>query len=292
MYSLGLGQDLIRCLEPTVISNVIYVVPSELEYVKDSNSICIHFQPFSNKAEWYVVQLYRHAKESKLASEEPTFLIKRKIKIDMKAQGTEIKTSFPLREYRSKLKSGDRISAWIRSTEMKKTQNIAFIGSPMQQVNILDPPELNKVSFTYHQFDTSVHEITISWSIVEGSRGYQYGFVLPGGTSSPLVKDTTQTKAILNLSHLISNLFDGLASQGTRTCPYLRLYVTALGEPGLLKVGELSVFTTELQCIITSLEGAASAKLCSLLINCNNCGLLSYCLVDMPIHVLTVVALL
>lgn len=256
MYSLGLGEDLIRCLKPSVVKNPdkMHVVPAQLGYIQGEKVIRITFG-FTNQSvvkaaataiaalitsettQTYTVELYQTLN----VMDKPSFLLTKNVR---KSSDGEIVIDFPLDTIHSKLQSGSMISAWVYSwTNAKKA---IYVGVPQEEVLVLKSPTL-KTSFTYH-IDGSIHQMKVLWSGIPGAIVYEYGFCL----RDKIIKKTTDATQVLidfTLTEYRRELVQSLLESNSdwQQC---QLYVTALGQPKQLLIGALTMDVHTLNCLI------------------------------------------
>ena len=232
MYSLGFGQELIRCLNPSVAEGILHVVPAKLQYLYDSKILRVKFRPFTNVGEEYVVALYRVTGDD---MDEPLYLTSRQI-YDHEVRDETVR-DFPLKNWWHLLQSGDLVIAWVCSTARRGT-GVTYIGAPEEEVCVMDSPDL-KVSLNYC-LDGTICGMKLAWSEVAKAQKYQYGYFLPDKEEYITLMETQEKEAIVNFEG--SSLEQIIGDQ-------LKVYVAALGKPGAFAAGELSLDTNTLQCI-------------------------------------------
>ena len=236
MYSLGFGQELIRCLDPSVAEGTFHVIPAELQYLNESNMVRVKFRPFTSVKAEYVVQLCRVTGDD---TDEPYHLTTRKI-YDHEVLDETVR-DFPLKKWWQSLQSGDLVTAWICSTvTTDRDHGITYIGIPQEEVCVMDSPKL-KTSPIYHS-DGTISDMKLTWSEVMKAQQYQYGCYLPDKNEYIALKETQEKEATISFnSSLVEQLCD-------IACEF-QLYITALGQPGALVAGELTLDTVRLQYI-------------------------------------------
>lgn len=239
MYSLGFGQELIRCLNPSVAEGMFHVIPAELQYFIDSNIVRVKFRTLTKVKAEYVVELCRVTED-----DEPLHLTARYIYDHEVHDETVI--DFPLKKLWHKLQSGDLLVAWVCSTATQDC-SITYIGVPQEEVCVIDSPKL-KVSLNYHS-DGTMSGMKLAWSDVVKAQSYQYGYYLSDKKESIALMNTQEREAIINFE---SSALEQLACGSS--CQF-QVYVTALGKPGMFVTGEYSLDANRLQCIVSrSLE--------------------------------------
>lgn len=232
MYSLGLGQDLIRCLKPTVASGIIHVIPAKLEYLDNSNAVRVKFKPITKGK--YIVELCRVTGND---VNKPNHLTANEV------CGKAV-TDFPLKKFQPSLQSGDLVVAWVYSTHVTTDCDITYIGAPQEEVHILDPPKL-ETSFVFCS-DGTLSGTRLTWSDISKAQGYQYGLLSDKNEYITLMETTQERESFINFTECS---FEQLARNGS--CQF-QMYVSALGKPEAFLVGALSLDATRLQCITTS----------------------------------------
>ena len=227
MYSLGFGQELIRCLEPSVAERTFHVIPAELQYLGESKVVRVKFRPFTNVRAEYVVQLCRITRD---VSDEPYHLTAKHI-YDHEVCDETVR-DFPLKKWWHLLQSGDLVIAWVRSVLTKHCSS-TYIGAPQKEVCVMDSPKL-ETSPAYNS-DGTMSAMKLAWSEVAKAQRYQYGYYLPDKKEYIAVAETEEREAVVDLS----------------CCDHYKfqMYVTALGEPGAFVTGELTLATVILQSI-------------------------------------------
>ena len=233
MYSLGFGQDLIRCLEPSVAEGIFHVIPAELQYLDESMVVRVKFRPFANVRSDYIVQLWR----VRLTESDKTDYYQLTAS-DLNIHDETVRDlDFPLKEWWDLLQSGDLVIAWVSSILMEHCSCV-YIGCPQEEVCVLNSPDL-KTSPTYNS-DGSLSPMKLTWSEVEKAQSYQYGYYLPDKKEYISLMETEEREAVVDFSCHDYHQF--------------QMYVTALGQPGAFVAGELTL-TVTLQSIKTpSLE--------------------------------------
>lgn len=238
MYTLGFGQQLIRCLEPSVAEGVFHIMPSDLQYLKDSNIVRVKFLPFTNVGTTYVVQLYRVSEDSKGG---PLHLTSKHVS-DYEVLKERV-IDFSLKEkWRLLLESGDMITAWVCSTSTYKNTKVTYIGAPQDEVQVMNSPQL--IASPYLNSNDSVKAVKLSWSEIAKAHKYQYGYYLWEKKELKFVSlmETQERRATINFDRsLLEHLCDSY-------CQF-QVYVTAVGEPASFVVGAVSLDTNIFQCI-------------------------------------------
>ena len=234
MYSLGFGQELIRCLHPSIAAGTFHVIPAELQYLKESGVVRVKFTPFANAKTDYVVQLCRFMGDD----EEPLHLTAKYVYDHELYGATDCQTDFLLKKWWHLLQSGDLVIAWVRSISTND-QGITYIGSTQNEVCVLNSPNL-KTCQNYNS-NWTISGMKLMWSKVKKAQRYQCGYFLPETNEYIIVMETQENEAIIYL-----NRFS--LCQIQNSCQF-QTYVAAQGKPGTLSVGELSINTNILQYI-------------------------------------------
>ena len=234
MYSLGFGQELIRCLAPSVAEGIFHVIPAEIQYLNDSNTVRVKFKPFINVRVEYIVELCRGTGE---IADEPEHLTAKHV-YDHEVHDETV-LDFPLERWWHLLRSGDLVTAWICST-VTKYRNLFYCGVPQEEVCIMDSPKL-QTSPTFN-FKGTMSGIRLTWSEVSKAYKYQYGYYLSDMNEYVTLSETQERNAFVTF-----NKFEQLECGSS----YLfQLYVIALGKPGTFLAGEVSLDSKTLQCIV------------------------------------------
>ncbi|XP_064382127.1 uncharacterized protein LOC135331030 isoform X2 [Halichondria panicea] len=250
MYSLGLGQDLIRCLKPTIAEGyTLHVMSAELHYLQELNKVRVTFKPLNTStARLYTVELYQGLN----VTDELCALSIEKVEAK-KGFNNEISSDFALSKFHQKLHSGSLITAWIHCTIKpfgRKTH--IYVGLPQEEILVLHSPKL-KASFTYHS-DGSIHEMKLVWSDVPGSHGYEYGLCLLNVNDSIILKQETDAiKVVIDFAQeRYRCILEQLLRKSNGSCPQFRGYVSALGQPDQLVVGAVTIDVQMINYIIPS----------------------------------------
>jgi hypothetical protein len=234
MYTLGFGQTLIRCLNPSVAVGTFAVIPAELQYFDDSKIVQVKFRPITKVRAEYEVALYRTTGGS-TSLLHPTAVIRYH-----KVQEESVTRNFSLKEWWYVLQSGDLITAWVRSTPTRDGSNTICIGAAQEEVCVMDSPEL-EVS-PCHNSDGTIGSVRLAWSEVANARGYQYGYYLSDRNEYVTLMEAEAEEATIGFE--VASL-NQLACDGIT---HFQVYVTALGKPGAFTAGELSLDTRRLHC--------------------------------------------
>ena len=233
MYSLGFGQELIRCLNPSVAEGMFHVIPAELQYLDEPNVVRVKFRPFTNVRAEYVVQLCRVTGDG---TDEPYHLTAKKI-YDHEVHDETVR-DFPLKKWWHILQSGDLVIAWVCSTA---TDGITYIGAPQEEVCVTDSPKLK--TFPRYHTDGTVSGMKLTWSKVTKAQRYQYGYYLLDKNECITLKETWEKEVTIRFNH---HSVEQLC--GSSSCQF-QMYVTALAKPGVSVAGELALDNIRLQCI-------------------------------------------
>lgn len=238
MYSLGFGQELIRCLHPSIAVGIIHLIPAELKYLKDLGIIRVVFTPLTNAKTDYVVQIIicRITGKDKPLHLQLTAKHIYDHEVDKR---THFVTDFPLKKWWHLLQSGDLIIAWVCSIS-SKNHSITYIGTPQKEVCVLSSPKVK--SRQHYNSDWTISGINLSWSDVEKAQGYQCGYFLPDTNEYIAIMDTQENEAILYFNS------SSLSQLRNNYCQF-QMCVAAQGNSGTYLVGELSIDTNNLQTI-------------------------------------------
>ena len=246
MYSLGFGQELIRCLKPSIASGVLHVIPAELQYLSDSNAIQVQFKPHAMERDGYVVELYRlTTTDNTSKARHLTTSAKHHQKVRNKTAVVDI----PLKNCQYLLHSGDLIVAWVYSVK----PGITCVGMPKEEVLVLDSPKFIETSLVY-EYSGTVRGLRLVWSDIPGTCGYQYGFYLTDTKEHVSLMEIQETEVTIYFS---SSFLEKVECGGF--CQF-QVYVTALGKPGVQVVGALSLDVHLFQCI-TNASGERSSPI-------------------------------
>ncbi len=249
MYSLGLGEDLIRCVEPTVLKSpdTLHVIPAQLGYLQEKKILRVTFG-FQGKTNQSILRTVTSAiykgfetavkctvglYQSSSVMDKPSSLLIKDVRF--KISDGESVEDFALEEIHQKLQSGSVITAWVCSLSRAKF----ILGLPQEKILVLESPIL-KTSFTYH-LDGSIHQMKVVWSDIPGSVKYEYVFRLLKDKVI-LNKETNETKILIDFTQaeykcLLKQLLLGRDNH----CQQCRLYVTALGDPKQLLINALAM---------------------------------------------------
>lgn len=244
MYSLGFGQELIRCLVPSIAEEIIRMIPAKLQYLHDSKVVRVKFKQFPDVRAEFVVALYQVTGDE---TDEPLYLTARHV-YDHEVYSETVR-DFPLKKWWHLLQSGDLIIAWIFST-VTQDCGVTYIGAPQEEVRVMDSAEI-RVSPS-HDSDGTISSVKLAWSEVAKAERYQYGYYLLDKKEYVGPMETRKREAVINfegssLEQLVCENF----------CQF-QIYLTALGKPGEFVAGELSLDTSVFQCIkACTLEGGA-----------------------------------
>ena len=231
MYSLGFGQDLIRCLSPTKSNKVLHVIPTKLQYFADSNLVSVSFWPIDSRGFEYVVGLCHITGDNQ---DDPQHLTARKL-YDHEVQ-EETVVDFSLEKWQHLLESGDSITAWIYSVTTAKP-GVMVIGAPQEEVCVMDTPNLT-TSFLFHPNSAFVSGMKLTLSNTTAGRPYQYGYYVPGNNEYIPLKETKECEAIFDFS-----VIEGLPCDGFGQ---FHAYVTTIGKSGTFIKGAVSLDTNTL----------------------------------------------
>lgn len=232
MYSLGFGQELIRCLSPSVAAGTFHVIPAELQYLENLNIVRVKFRPFIDMRAEYIVQLCH------VQGDNIDFHLTARHIYDHEVRNETVR-DFPLKKWRHLFQSGDIITAWVRSTATEDT-GISYIGVPQEEVCVMDSPKL--AASPSYRSDGTVSGIKLSWSKVRKAQRYQYGYYMSDKYDYIILKETQEREAVISHN---SSLLEQISSN---SCQF-QLYATALGKPGVLVAGEVSLHPLLFQCI-------------------------------------------
>jgi hypothetical protein len=243
MYSLGFGQDLVRCLEPSVATGKFHVITSKLLYLENSSTIQVKYKPPSpqpgTNAVTLTAQLFHIQGTKKISLCVTTRHVHR-------IGATEIVENFQLKKWipMNNFQSGDVVRAWVCSSSQSSSAPLYCIGIPKEELCFMEAPKL-QVSFSYEHTWT-VSRVELSWSKIAMAKGYKYGCYLPEGRDHLTIKTTHETHVILNHDHSLPNLLGN--------CQF-RYFVSAFGSPGALLTGEVSLNVNIFQCIHWQSQG-------------------------------------
>ena len=239
MYSLGFGQELIRCLHPSIAAGIFHVIPTELQYLKDLDVVRVKVTPFTNAKSDYVVQLCRVTGDDE---DEPLPLTAKYIYNHEIHGKVNFLTDISLKKWWHLLQSGDLIIAWVHSTS-KNNCDITYIGAAQNEVCVLNSPTLTTIQ--NYNSDWTVSRIKLTWSEVNKAQQYQYGYFLPMTNEYIAIKETQENEAIMD--------FRSWPLQNIYHC--FQIYVAAQGKHGMYLVGELSIDSSIIQSITSDLQG-------------------------------------
>ncbi len=149
IYSVGFGQDLIRCLKPSVADGKFHFIHSSIEYLDNTDSILVRYVPAINTR--HTVKLYLKTPSGKI-----TYLAADLI--DSKAN-KEVKMCFHVKKLWHLIKSGNSVHAWIYCSTIFEGSLVTYIGVPQEDAHVLNSPQLkgsisSNINYSVNSLDT------------------------------------------------------------------------------------------------------------------------------------------
>ena len=234
IYSLGLGEELLRSLVPTVAGERLHMMPVEMKYLPRSDSIALRFNATPIETP-YTVELYL---EKRMEGFSPKLLGQ----IEVHAfQNVWKECQFLAYYWRLQLEPGSTLSVIVHSTGVVKNEGSEdiYLGVASTELGFLRPPACFHVVPEY-EFNWTVSGITMNWTTTGelDTPHYEYGFI-SSVTGSVIFKVLTQsTSAVLDTSSL--SLLEG--------CTQFKCFVESMGNANVI-TSNPNLDSTLYQCV-------------------------------------------
>ena len=241
MYSLGFGQDLIRCLEPAKASTTVQVMKAKLHYLLDLDVVRVEFWPVYDREIDFMVELVY-----KINGNEPNHLVTKTVCYHMAME----KMSVDFSNIQWQQMIGNSITAWI-CTEPKPGADVIAAGVPREEISVVDFLNLT-TSYCYRPNSTIVCGMKVTWSNAEYDADYRcckyvYGYYIAERKEYFTVEQTLERRASFNFS------VQKLPCNGTVGLHQFQLYVSSFGQ-GIQEeiiIRGLSLDTNLLYCLVS-----------------------------------------
>ena len=234
VYSLGLGEELLRSLVPTVAGERLRMMPVEMKYLSRSDSIALRFNATPIETS-YTVELY-------LEKRMEGFSPKQLGQIEVHAfQNVWKECQFLACHWRLHLEPGSTLSVIVHSRGVVKHEGSEdiYLGVTSTELGFLRPPACFDVVPQYES-NWTVDGITMNWTTSGelDTPHYKCGFI-SSVTGSVIFKVLTQnTSVVLNTSSL-SLLED---------CTQFKCFVESMGNANVI-TSNPNLDSTLYQCV-------------------------------------------